>query len=134
MWDSTLSLLIYSLYLHIVVSPCKPLLCPYYFTHYIYILYSVHVSLYSAPIVFTEVIVQWVQKVKLNVIAWKDSLENDAAVSQTFFQNHFYLLFHLGSSIWHPHLKNVKSRIKKILKRVYFKGPISKIGAWLFWE
>jgi disulfide oxidoreductase YuzD len=33
------------------------------------------------------------------------------------------------SSIWHPHLKNVKSWIKKILKRVYFKGLIRKIGA-----
>jgi hypothetical protein len=36
------------------------------------------------------------------------------------------------SSICHPHLKNVKSRIKKILKRVYFKGPVRKMGAWLF--
>ena len=43
-----------------------------------------------------------------------------------------YNRFNGKSSIWHPHLKNVKSRIKKILKRVYFKGPIIKIGAWLF--
>jgi hypothetical protein len=35
-------------------------------------------------------------------------------------------------SIWHPHLKIFKSQIKKILKRVYFKGPIRKIGVWLF--
>ena len=51
MWTSTLSLLFYSLYLYIVVSPCEPLLCPYCFTNYIYILYAVHVSLYSVPIV-----------------------------------------------------------------------------------
>ena len=77
----------------------------------IYILQSVHVRLYSVPsvlliiftycsqsmwastlsraIVFTEVIVQWVQKVKLNVIVWKDSLENDATVSQTLFSKPF---------------------------------------------
>ena len=33
------------------------------------------------------------------------------------------------SSIWHPHLKNVKSRITKIPKRVYLKGPIRKMEA-----
>lgn len=46
-------------------------------------------SLNSVPIVFTEVIVQWAQQVKLNVIVWKDSLENDASVSQTVFSKPF---------------------------------------------
>jgi hypothetical protein len=52
-------------------------------------------------------------------------------IDQLIFRNTKEIYFG-KSSIWHPHLKNVKSRIKKILKRVYFKGPIRKMGAWLF--
>ena len=37
------------------------------------------------------------------------------------------------SSIWRPHVKKFKSRIKKILKRIYFKGPIRKNWGVAFW-